>query len=46
MLGMHVNTAVRWVIYARWDWTDYLPDRAEEQRTKSKLEYPAAAEPE
>jgi hypothetical protein len=31
MLGIHVNTAVRWVIYARRDWIDYLADRAEEQ---------------
>jgi hypothetical protein len=23
-LGLHVNTAVRWVTYARKDWTDYL----------------------
>lgn len=30
LLGMHVNTAVRWVIYARRDWTDYLADRAAE----------------
>jgi hypothetical protein len=46
MLGMHVNTAVRWVILARRDWTDYLADRAEEQRAKSKPEPPAAREPE
>jgi hypothetical protein len=38
LLGMHVNTAVRWVIYARRDWTDYLADRADEQRKKSKEE--------
>jgi hypothetical protein len=35
---MHVNTAVRWVIYARRDWTDYLADRADEQSKKSKEE--------
>ena len=23
-LGIHVNTAVRWVTYARRDWTTYL----------------------
>ena len=26
-LGMHVNTAVRWVNYARRDWADYLAVR-------------------
>jgi hypothetical protein len=36
LLGMHVNTAVRWAIYARRDWTDYLADRAAEQSRKSK----------
>jgi L-alanine-DL-glutamate epimerase-like enolase superfamily enzyme len=38
LLGMHVNTAVRWVNYARRDWTDYLADRADEQSKKSKEE--------
>jgi hypothetical protein len=28
LLGMHVNTAVRWVTYARRDWTGYLAARA------------------
>ncbi len=28
LLGLHVNTAVRWVNYARRDWTDYLAARA------------------
>lgn len=28
LLGLHVNTAVRWVAYARRDWTDYLALRA------------------
>jgi hypothetical protein len=28
LLGMHVTTAVRWVTYARRDWTDYLAARA------------------
>ncbi|HUY52106.1 MAG TPA: hypothetical protein VMV92_41460 [Streptosporangiaceae bacterium] len=28
LLGLHINTAVRWVTYARKDWTDYLADRA------------------
>ncbi len=28
LLGMHVHTAVRWVTYARRDWTDYLAARA------------------
>lgn len=35
LLGMHVNTAVRWVTLARRDWTDYLADRADEQRQKN-----------
>lgn len=30
LLGLHVNTAVRWVTYARRDWTDYLALRAAE----------------
>ena len=29
LLGLHVNTAVRWVNYARRDWTDYLAARAQ-----------------
>jgi hypothetical protein len=28
---MHINTAVRWVIYAGSDWADYLATRAAEQ---------------
>ena len=24
LLGMHINTAVRWVGYARGDWAEYL----------------------
>lgn len=28
LLGMHVNTAVRWVTYARRDWAGYLAARA------------------
>ncbi len=31
LLGMHINTAVRWVTYARRDWTDYLAARAAER---------------
>jgi hypothetical protein len=31
LLGMHVNTAVRWVTYTRRDWTDYLAARAAER---------------
>jgi hypothetical protein len=31
LLGMHVNTAVRWVTYARRDWADYLAARAADQ---------------
>jgi hypothetical protein len=27
LLGIHVNTAVRWVTYARQDWTAYLAAR-------------------
>jgi hypothetical protein len=32
LLGMHINTAVRWVSYARRDWTDYLSARTAERR--------------
>ncbi|MGH3192300.1 MAG: hypothetical protein ACRDPY_48345 [Streptosporangiaceae bacterium] len=28
LLGLHVNTAVRWVTYARRDWAGYLAARA------------------
>jgi hypothetical protein len=31
-LGIHVNTAVRWVTYARQDWTAYLAARDADQR--------------
>jgi hypothetical protein len=31
LLGIHINTAVRWVTYARRDWTDYLAARAAER---------------
>jgi hypothetical protein len=31
LLGMHINTAIRWVIYAGSDWADYLAARAAEQ---------------
>ena len=24
LLGLHINTAVRWATYARRDWADYL----------------------
>jgi hypothetical protein len=36
LLGMHVNTAVRWVTYARRDWADYLAARAEDQKTNKE----------
>lgn len=32
LLGLHVNTAVRWVVYARRDWADHLAIRAAEQK--------------
>ncbi|GGT43821.1 hypothetical protein GCM10010176_104080 [Nonomuraea spiralis] len=32
LLGLHINTAVRWVTYARKDWTDYLAERTAEQK--------------
>jgi hypothetical protein len=35
LLGMHINTAIRWVRYAGRDWADYLPARAAEQDKKS-----------
>jgi hypothetical protein len=31
LLGMHINTAIRWVRYAGRDWADYLAARAAEQ---------------
>lgn len=36
MLGMHVNTAVRWVILARRDWTDYLAARTADQNKSER----------
>jgi hypothetical protein len=30
LLGMHINTAVRWVTHARRDWIDYLAARTAE----------------
>jgi hypothetical protein len=36
LLGLHVNTAVRWVTYARRDWTDYLALRAAEHKQTPK----------
>jgi hypothetical protein len=36
LLGMHINTAVRWVTYARRDWADYLSARAAEQKENDK----------
>jgi hypothetical protein len=30
LLGMHINTAIRWVTYTRRDWADYLAARAAE----------------
>lgn len=38
LLGMHINTAVRWVQFARRDWTDYLAARA--ARTDQKEDIP------
>ena len=37
-LGLHVNTAVRWVTYARKDWTDYLAARATDPAPASQPE--------
>jgi hypothetical protein len=31
LLGMHINTAVRWTTYARRDWAEYLAARAADQ---------------
>jgi hypothetical protein len=30
LLGVHINTAIRWVTYARRDWADFLAARAAE----------------
>jgi hypothetical protein len=38
LLGLHVNTAVRWVTYARRDWADYLALRAADQKESTKRE--------
>ncbi len=38
LLGMHINTAIRWVDYAGHDWADYLAARAAEQDEKSSPE--------
>jgi hypothetical protein len=38
LLGLHVNTAVRWVTYARRDWADYLALRAAEHSTPQRDE--------
>jgi hypothetical protein len=35
-LGVHVNTAVRWVTYARQDWTAYLAARDADLRPASR----------
>jgi hypothetical protein len=34
LLGMHINTAIRWGRYAGRDWADYLAARAAEQDRK------------
>lgn len=39
LLGMHINTAIRWVRYAGRDWADYLAARAAEQDKKSGFDY-------
>ena len=31
LLSIHINTAVRWVTYARRDWADYLAARTAER---------------
>lgn len=33
LFGMHINTAVRWVRYAKRDWLDYVADRAADTRS-------------
>ena len=35
LLGMHINTAIRWVRYAGRDWADSLAARAAEQDKRS-----------
>ncbi|MED7828436.1 hypothetical protein [Streptomyces chiangmaiensis] len=32
LTGMHRDTAIRWVAYARRDWAAYLAARADDQR--------------
>ncbi|WP_326812331.1 hypothetical protein OIE62_07425 [Streptomyces scopuliridis] len=35
LLGLHVNTAVRWVTYARRDWAAYLAARLTQDHEQS-----------
>jgi hypothetical protein len=49
LLGLHINTAVRWAQIAKRDWTDYLAARDDDvardrrQATRPNLETPTAA---
>ena len=37
LLGLHITTAVRWVGYARRDWSAYLAARADELRSRTAV---------
>ena len=36
LTGMHRHTAIRWVLYARRDWAEYLAARAEDEAEERK----------
>jgi len=36
LTGMHRHTAIRWVLYARRDWAEYLAARAEDEAKEQK----------
>jgi hypothetical protein len=36
LTGMHRHTAIRWVLYARRDWAEYLAARVEDEAKEQK----------
>jgi len=43
LTGMHRHTAIRWVLYARRDWAEYLAARAKEEADAEKVGRPSQA---
>lgn len=43
LLGLHINTAVRWVNLARRDWADYLAERSRDQQPSYPVSDDSAA---